>query len=433
MTDRPKKESWRNKWGEEAGEPEHLRRAAIGLESEFGLTVDGRPQRPENVFGTPRAFIRGDLMHRVGTSYHLPTGGAIYFYTGVIELATPVIEIERGCAARAARSLWQSIAFVREELDDWERRTGHSVRLVGFSSHYNTSVGPTRAGATAPSVEDLALLLAYVLPFPVMLLAANRRSTGVGVRPRLDRIEITVDFTPDPALMVATATVITGIVRSVMRWPGFELEALDRARIPVPTEYAPQRHTTRRGWLARFTCFPQNPFASDVNGEIWTVRDGRTLSMRQIAREITRRFWPQIRRISDPFTLRLLLGILEGREHSLLELNDRPAAYEDVGHLCAWGELYREPVLARSRYEQVLLLAIAGRPLHVDGETYSPVGMRGWSQVVFRRDRDGSRHFFPIDFLLAHLRAWERRSEPGSTTKPASRSRRSASHKEEGP
>ena len=426
-----KKDSFIDKWGDEAREPEHLRLAAIGLESEFGLTVDGRPERPEAIFESPRSFIRGELMHRVGTSYHLPTGGAVYFDTGVIELATPVIEIERGCAARAARSLWESISFVRRELDAWEARSGHTVRLVGFSSHYNTSFHVPSDGRSAARVEDVALLLSYILPFPVMLLAANRRSTGVGVRPRNDRIEVTVDFTPDPALMVATATVVTGIVRAVMRWRSFDLQELESARIPVLKNYAPQRHTTRRGWLARFTCYPENPFACDVDAPDWVLRDGRKLSLRQVAREVARRFWPQIRRISDPFTLRLILAVLHGREHSLLELPDRPAAYEDVGHLCAWGDLYPEPVLARSRYERVLLTAIAGRKLLLNGESYAPVGMRGWSLVVFRNERDGSRHFFPIDFLLAHLRQWERQSEQPSASKPRRRPGRSASHKEE--
>jgi hypothetical protein len=36
--------------------------------------------------------------------------------------------------------------------------------------------------------------------------------------------------------------------------------------------------------------------------------------------------------------------------------------------------------------------------------------MRGWSQVVFRRDSDRSRHVFSIDYLLAHLDDWERTS-----------------------
>ena len=124
---------------ERASAPEQLRLAAMGLEAECSLVLDGEPRRPEDLFGSPRDFIRGELMHRQGTSYHLPTGGAVYFDTGVIEVATPVIELERGCAARAGRSLWEALQFIRGELDDWDRRTGHRTNLVGFSAHYNVS------------------------------------------------------------------------------------------------------------------------------------------------------------------------------------------------------------------------------------------------------------------------------------------------------
>src|SRR5262245_45733053 len=82
---------------------QRLELAAIGLEAEFALCLDDKQVKPEDIFGDPRSFIREPLMHRTGTSYHLPTGGAIYFDTGVIEVATPVIEIARGCAARAGR------------------------------------------------------------------------------------------------------------------------------------------------------------------------------------------------------------------------------------------------------------------------------------------------------------------------------------------
>lgn len=430
----PKKLSVVNKGGEEGPEAERLRLAAIGLEAEFGLMVDGRPRKPERVFGSPRAFIRGELMHRVGTSYHIPTGGAVYFDTGVIELATPVIEIARGCAARAARSLWESIAFVRGELDHWENATGHAAQLTGFSTHYNTSFRAPARRAADGSVEELAHLLAYVLPVPVMLLAANRRSTGVGVRPRPDRIEVTVDFTPDPALMVATATLVTGIVRAVMRWPRYEVEQLERAGLPVPRGYTPRRHTTRKGWLGRFDCFPANPFTADIEAPAWPLRDGRTLSLRAIGRQITRHFWPQLRRISDPFTLRLIAAVMDGRAPSLLQLADRPAAYDDVGRLCAWGTLYPETSLARSRYESVLLLAIAGRRLRLGGNVYVPVGMQGWSLVAFRRERDDSRHLFSIDFLLEHLHRWRQTTSlPPSTAKPPRRRRRSAPQPEEAP
>src|SRR5687768_18370474 len=118
---------------------DRLQLAAIGMEAEFAVFIDGEQIKPEEVFHDPRTFLGRNLMHRRGTSYHLPTGGAVYFDTGVIEVATPVIEIERGCAARAGRSLWEGIRAVRDGLDDWEQRKRHDVRLVGFSTHYNIS------------------------------------------------------------------------------------------------------------------------------------------------------------------------------------------------------------------------------------------------------------------------------------------------------
>ena len=155
------------------------------------------------MFKDPRDFLTNAAMHRVGTSYHLPNGGAVYFDTGVVEMVTPAMELERGTAVRAARSLWENIALVRRDLDRWEQRRGHRVQLAGFSTHYNVSVA-ARGGRR---LDRLARLLTYVLPVPLMLLAANRRSTGIGVRPRVTRVEVTADFTPDPALQVAAATV----------------------------------------------------------------------------------------------------------------------------------------------------------------------------------------------------------------------------------
>ena len=405
--------------GFEARGEHRLELAAIGMEAEFSLVVNGEPAKPEEVFGNPRAFIRGHLMHRQGTSYHLPTGGAVYFDTGVIEVATPVIEIERGCAARAGRSLWEAILFVRRELDDWERRTGNDVRLAGFSTHYNISFElPAAEQGAHKTVGKLALLLSYILPAPVMMLAANRRSTGIGVRPRGDRIEITADFTPSASLMIATGTLITGVVREVMTWPSFELEALDEMAVPVIECFKPMPHTSRKGWLARFDCYPQNPFTASVDEPVWEVRNGcdkpgcddlHRLALRDVGRAILNIFWRRVARISDPFTFRLIDSVMKGRAPSLLDLDDRPPEYEDVGRLCRWENLFPERVLARSRYERVLIRAISGRKLFIDGEPYTPTGMRGWSQVVFRRDADSARHIFSIDFLLNQLDNWERR------------------------
>jgi hypothetical protein len=267
-----------------AAAPQRLRMAAIGMEAECALLLDGQPTRPETLFGSPRDFIRGELMHRQGTSYHLPTGGAVYFDTGVIEVATPVIEIERGCAARAGRSLWEALQFIRGELDAWDARKGRETRLVGFSAHYNVSFElPPGQPANGRTIEQLAELLTYILPAPVMLLATNRRSTGVGVRPREDRIEITSDFTPSAALMIATATLIVGIVREVMTWPSYGLDELARRGIPVISGFQPMPHTSRKGWLARFDCYPKNPFACDIDSEPWNTERHGQRSLRAIA------------------------------------------------------------------------------------------------------------------------------------------------------
>jgi hypothetical protein len=393
---------------------ERLELAAMGMEAEFSVTVDGEPTRPEDIFGSPRAFVRGNLLHRQGTSYHLPTGGAVYFDTGVIEVATPVIEIDRGAAARAGRSLWESILYLREELDHWESRTGREIRLTGFSTHYNVSFElPMHVQGRNRTVRKLALLLSYILPAPVMLLATNKRSTGVGVRPRGDRIEITADFTPSASLMIATGTLIVGIVREVMTWPSFELEMLREKGIPVIAGYKPMKHTSRKGWLARNDCYPADPFAADIDDTTWPTTDGRELSLRSIAGLIVKHFWHPIRRVSDPWTFRLIGSVMRGRAPSLLDLDDRPPEYDDVGRLCTWDNLFPESELSRSRYERVLIRAISGQKLSMHGRRFTPTGMKGWSAVVFRADDDHSRHVFGIDYLLGHLQDWERPAARG--------------------
>lgn len=393
---------------EQPAAPERLRLAAMGLEAECSLLLDGQATRPEDLFGSPRDFIRGDLMHRQGTSYHLPTGGAVYFDTGVIEVATPVVEIERGCAARAGRSLWEGLQFIRGELDAWDARKGHATQLVGFSAHYNVSFDlPPGEPANGRTIAQLADLLTYILPAPVMLLATNRRSTGVGVRPRKDRIEITSDFTPNPALMIATATLIVGIVREVMRWPSYALAELARHDIPVISGFQPMPHTSRKGWLARFDCYPRNPFTCDIDREAWQTERHGELGLREIAARTLQRFWRPIHRVSDPSTARLIAAVIRGRCPSLLDLEDRPAAYEHVGRLCAWDAHAPPAQLARSRYERVVIRAVSRQPLHMGGRRLVPVGMSGWSAVVFRSE-DAGREVIAIDDLLAHVDTWER-------------------------
>jgi hypothetical protein len=385
---------------------------AIGIEAEFATIVDDVQVRPEDVFVSPRRIVRGPMVHRTGRSYHLPTGGAVYFDTGVIELATPMIEIERGCGARGTRALWESLGFLRAELDDWERRQSRHVRLVGFSTHYNVTFdAPATAQENGRTVERLAYLLTHVLAAPVMLLAANRRSTGIGVRPRGDRIEVTADFTPDAGLMAATATLIVGIAREVMSWPSYDLGELARHGIPVVHGFRPEVHSSRQGWVARHSCYPANPFLCDVDARVWPTTTGRRLSLRDMAGRTTRAFWRSIRSLGDPLSLQLIGAVMRGRAPSLLELPDRPRAYDDVGRLCRWDDLFPITLLPRSRFERVLGHAIAGRRVRMDGSWHRPIGVRGWTHVVFRRERDGVRRVMSLDEMLAHLDAWDRTAD----------------------
>jgi hypothetical protein len=64
MSKNEKKSSGSTKEERRAGAKLEL--AAMGMEAEFAVVVDGAPARPEDVFGDPRAFLRGELMHRVG-------------------------------------------------------------------------------------------------------------------------------------------------------------------------------------------------------------------------------------------------------------------------------------------------------------------------------------------------------------------------------
>jgi hypothetical protein len=148
-----------------------------------------------------------------------------------------------------------------------------------------------------------------------------------------------------------------------------------------------------------------------VDGDRFTSLGGEHLSLREMAGRTTRQFWSSISELGDPLSLRLIAAVMRGRAPSLLELDDRPAAYDDVGRLCSWNDLFPVTLLPRSRYERVLSNAITGRRVRFAGAWHRPVGMRGWTHVVFRRERDGRRAVRSLDALLTHLDAWDRGSE----------------------
>jgi hypothetical protein len=442
----------------------------IGLESEFKVFIDDVEVIPEDVWRTPAAFLDRPMLRRTNKSLQLPTGGALYFDGGVLEVVTPVIEIGAQCTARAVRSLWEQIGFVRDQLDAWEAREGRRVRLQAFSCHFNISFEVPREERNRDrTIQKLAVLLAHLLPVPVIITGANRRSTGFGVRPRRDRIELTFDFTPDPGLMAATTALIVGIARDVISWKSYRLDELEARHITRLAGLQPGPHASRKGWLARAEHFPRNPFKADVNAPEWQTADSRTLSLRAIALELATHFRDSIRLYADPFSYRLLFSLLRGETPVLLDLHDRPAAYDDVGRTTRWGSVLPElenfaalmndsgapaaeprrrsddldvalappwsgqpldrrasperttlerrtgerraripgpsPRLTRSCYEKVFLNLGHCRRLRIDGELLTPANVKGWYHAVFRTP-EGEERMLSIDQLLAYSGAW---------------------------
>jgi len=392
-------------------------RAVIGLEAEFNLFVNGRRRRPEKVFGDPSRLVRRRMIPRTGKSFQLPAGGAIYFDTGVIEVATPIVELEPGCCYRATRLLWEQIRYLRRELNHWATRHKCQCTLQGFSTHYNFSF-PTARKSKLRNATKLAYLLAHILPVPVILLATNRQSSAVGVRPRGNRIEVTVDFTPDLALMLATCAFIAGAMQTVLRWEDFGLKQLGRHGLPRMVRLHLRKHSSRRGWRVTADSLGRNPFVSNINEPLWKLRDGRTLSLRAVAAETLRPFRQRIRQISDSGTLEHIAAVFAGDARSLLDFEKRPDAYDDIGHGIDWGRrrMRRWP---RSKYEKVVHRVIAREPMRIGQKRYQVDRMNGWYEIDFREVGTKRRRTFNLDELV-------RLAAAGKPTRTVSRKRNSA-------
>jgi hypothetical protein len=393
----------------------------IGLEAEFNLLVNGRRRRPEKVFGDPSRLVRRRMIPRTGKSFQSPAGGAIYFDTGVIEVATPIVEVEPGCCYRATRLLWEQIRYLRIELDHWAKRNRCECRLQGFSAHYNFSF-PKARRSKFRNATKLAYLLAHILPVPVLLLASNRRSSAVGVRPRKTRLEVTADFTPDPALMLATCAFIAGVVETVNGWRNFGLKQLNRHGIPRITPLRLRKHSSRRGWRVTADSFVRNPFTADFNTPVWKLRDGRKLSLRAIAAEILTLFPRPIRRFSDDDTLKHISAVFAGDARSLLDFEKRPDSYDDVGRAIDWRRRQKRR-WSRSNYEKIIHRVIARERMRIGQKRFRVVRMNGWYHVDFREVGTNRRRTFNLDELVQLSARKTARSTHWRKRKPAGKRR----------
>ena len=299
----------------------------------------------------PAADRRGGVLrHRRHRDRHAADRARAWMHRARGAIA---VGIDRASSAASSTRGSSGRAAARGSSDSARTTTCRSIRCIRSSA----------LGAVEPSKLDaLARLLTYVLPAPVMLLATNRESTGVGVRPRGDRIEVTADFTPDPTMMVAAGSLITGIIREMATWPSFELATLAAPRTAAHARFAPMPHTSRKGWLARFDCYP----CESVH-----VRCRTTL--RPIATQIFSYFRRPIARVADPFSLRLIAAVLE-RAFAVVSGSRRaPRRVRRCRTaLHAGSRSIQTCCVERSRLEQIVMHALSGDKLRLDGSDYTP-------------------------------------------------------------
>ncbi|MGE5208352.1 MAG: hypothetical protein ACM3KL_03365, partial [Alphaproteobacteria bacterium] len=106
-----------------------------------------------------------------------------------------------------------------------------------------------------------------------------------------------------------------------------------------------------------------------------------------------------IRQISDPSTLEHIAAVFGGDARSLLDFENRPAAYDDVGHAIDWGRrrMRRWP---RSKYEKVIHRVIAREPMRIGQKRYHVNRMNGWYEIEFREVGTKRRRTFNLDELV---------------------------------
>ena len=61
---------------------------------------------------------------------------------------------------------------------------------------------------------------------------------------------------------------------------------LETRGLPVPRDFKPEPHSSRKGWVARFSSYPDNPFTADIDEPLWRTRGGQVLSLRERVRAV---------------------------------------------------------------------------------------------------------------------------------------------------
>src|SRR5438046_9808270 len=122
------------------------------------------------------------------------------------------------------------------------------------------------------------------------------------------------------------------------------------------------------------------------------------LSLRAIAAEILTPFRRRIRQVSDSNTLEHITAVFAGDARSLLDFQERPETYDDVGRAIDWGRRTRR--WSRSKYEKVIHPVIAREPMRIGQKRYRVDRMNGWYEIEFREVGTKRRRTFNLDELV---------------------------------
>ena len=381
-------------------------RPVCGIEAEFQTICDQKECSPEDLFGSFDAVIPRGAVPWAGKPLPLPNGGVTYLDRGVIEIVTPPIELSPDSARQAVECLWKQIHWVRQHLDTWERCTGRHVRLRGFSAHYNVSFDPALRDKNR-NLARLAYLLCHILPFPIILLATNNASTGVGVRPRHNRLEITVDFTPRPDLMIATAATILGLVTHVMSWETYRIEELKHRSLPQLAFFCPTRHASRHGWLAHYSSFSVNPFKVVNSSELWQTKHHGLLTINELSELVVKDHWDSIKAYAGARTRDLIWGIITGSTPGLRHSTASPDGYDNVRGTPSASIPRGSP----KRYAGLLARCYEGTPVSMKGSTFMPRRVLGWFVIEFLERETGRTRIFTLDEIIRSSPKWTAKSE----------------------
>jgi hypothetical protein len=373
-------------------------RPVLGIEVEFQVFCDGNLCTPEALFGTAGTLFPIQQVPWTGKPVGLPHGGVVYFDRGVIEVVTPPIELSKTAARDAVQCLWQQINWVRRHLDNWQKNANRIVQLRGFSAHYNVSFD-TRLRNECRSLERLSYLLVHILPFAAIPIATNDRSTGVGVRPRRNRIEITIDFTPDSERTIAVAGVIVGVARAVMNWKRYSVSQAVQNRLPLIRPFRPMKHTSRSGWLAHSSSYDKNPFNATTFGRSWKTQNAKRRSGPSVSRSIVKIFWPSISLFLDRRARWVLRKILNMSAAFVRGYRNCDNYYDvratDASQAAKWSD---------GTYASLLAKFYQGRKIRVRKAVLRPVRVLGWFVVEFRDICTAKRHVMTLDEILSNTK-----------------------------